>query len=74
MQISEFRIAILDSAVADLNARLERTRWPDQAADAGWDAGTELFYLKDLADYWLHDFDWRVQESRSIGFPNSRLR
>ena len=31
-----FTIKVADAVLADLRARLERVRWPDEAPDAGW--------------------------------------
>ena len=58
-----FTIAIEDSAISDLQARLARTRLPDQLKGSGWEYGTELDYLDSLLDYWQNEFDWRLQES-----------
>ncbi len=49
------------AALDDLRARLRATRWPDTPEDAGWSLGTDLAYLHELVDYWLHDFDWTAQ-------------
>jgi pimeloyl-ACP methyl ester carboxylesterase len=70
MHTSAFRISIPEPAVTDLRERLARTRWPDQLEDTGWDTGTELSYLKSLADYWRDGFDWRAQEARLNRFAH----
>ncbi len=57
-----FRIAIADTDIADLNHRLDQTRWPDQVG-APWVYGTDSAYLRELCQYWRHDFDWRAQEA-----------
>jgi microsomal epoxide hydrolase len=52
-----FAVGIDDEAVADLRDRLERTRWPDQLPDAGWDYGAELEAVRELCAEWRdHDF------------------
>ncbi len=60
--MTPFQIAVPQAVLDDLRTRLERTRWPDQVAGAGWDYGTNLPYLQDLLGYWQHQFDWRAQE------------
>ncbi len=57
-----FKIAVADAVLADLKSRLARTRWPDQIADAGWDYGVPVAYMKELVDYWQTKYDWREQE------------
>lgn len=61
-QIKPFEINIPQSALDDLQERLKRTRWTDEAEGTGWSMGTNLDYMKQLADYWLHQYDWRKHE------------
>jgi pimeloyl-ACP methyl ester carboxylesterase len=69
---STYHIDVSDGAIADLRDRLARTRWPDQPDDAGWQWGTNLEYLKELAEYWQTHFDWRAQERLLNSLPNFR--
>jgi len=62
--ITPFRCEVPDEMLVDLRERLARTRWPDQLADAGWDYGSELGYVRELCDYWRDQFDWRAAEAR----------
>ncbi|HSH75716.1 MAG TPA: epoxide hydrolase, partial [Longimicrobiales bacterium] len=57
-----FVIAVDDSVLTDLHARLERTRLPDQIPGTAWEYGTDRAYLEELLSYWRDDFDWRAQE------------
>jgi pimeloyl-ACP methyl ester carboxylesterase len=59
-----FTLHVADQVLADLRARLERVRWPDEAPAAGWQHGTSLAYMKDLVAYWRERYDWRAQEAR----------
>jgi pimeloyl-ACP methyl ester carboxylesterase len=63
MSIQPFKIAVPQTTLDDLRARLVRTRWPDEADNAGWAYGISLAYLKDVADSWLHHYDWREHEA-----------
>lgn len=62
--LEPFQVAISDAVLADLRLRLERTRWPGEPEGGGWRYGTNLAYLRRLADYWLNEFDWRATEQR----------
>ncbi len=62
MAIEPFRIDIPDADLDDLRRRIGATRWPDEVDGAGWDYGSNLGYMRELADYWLTEFDWREQE------------
>ncbi len=69
MNLRPFRIAVPDADIADLHARLDRTRWPDEVNDDDWGWGTPLPWLRELADHWRHRFDWRAQEARLNALP-----
>lgn len=69
-----FKIAFSDEQLADLKSRLQRTRWPDEPADAAWMFGTNLDYMKSLTDYWLTQYDWRDAEARLNAMPNYKVR
>ena len=72
MSIQSFKIAIPQATLDDLRERLAHTRWPDEVEGAGWDYGTNLGYLKELVDYWQHEFDWRAQEAKLNQFAQFR--
>ncbi|HSD56602.1 MAG TPA: epoxide hydrolase [Methanotrichaceae archaeon] len=63
MTVQPFQINVPEAVLQDLKERLANTRWPDEVVGAGWDYGTNLGYMKELADYWLHRYDWRKQEA-----------
>ena len=72
MRIQPFTITIAQSTLDDLRDRLAHTRWPDEVQGAEWDYGTNLDYLKALAAYWQHEFDWRKQEVKLNQFAQFR--
>jgi pimeloyl-ACP methyl ester carboxylesterase len=63
MTIQPITIAIPQADLDDLRERLARTRWIDAAQDDGWIYGIELGYMRELADYWQHRYDWRAHEA-----------
>ncbi|MDA8109490.1 MAG: alpha/beta fold hydrolase [Betaproteobacteria bacterium] len=64
-----FRLRVPDAALADLKARLSRTRWPDEPPLAAWSTGTSLAYMKELVEHWRERFDWRAQEAKLNALP-----
>jgi Epoxide hydrolase N terminus len=64
-----FTMRVSDEDIADLRARLGRTRFPDQAPDRPWAYGADLEYLRGLVSYWRDRFDWRAQEAKLNAFP-----
>ena len=59
-----FSIKVGEDVLADLRARLDRVRWPDEAPGAGWEQGTDLAYMQHLVRYWRERYDWRTHEAR----------
>ena len=45
------------------------TRWPDELPGVEWSYGTPLQVVKEMADYWLNDFDWRKYEEKFNQYP-----
>jgi hypothetical protein len=65
-----FQLHVSDDVLADLRARLNRARWPDEAPGAAaWQYGTDRAYLQKLVDYWRDGYDWRAQEAKLNAFP-----
>jgi len=71
--VTPFTYHVPDDDIADLRARLARTRLPDQAPDAPWAYGTDLTYLRTLIAYWRDQFDWRAHEARLNAFPQFKV-
>jgi pimeloyl-ACP methyl ester carboxylesterase len=68
LELTPFTIRIPDATLADLRARLDRVRWPDEIPGAGWRYGTDLAYLRQLVVYWRTKYDWRVHEGQLNAF------
>ncbi|MGW6280925.1 epoxide hydrolase family protein [Kribbella sp. NPDC055071] len=64
-----FEVRVEDGVLLDLGERLRRTRFPAPTRAGGWEAGTEVGYLKELVGYWGDGFDWRAQERRLNEWP-----
>ena len=67
-RIDEFTIRVPDSVLEDLRERLARTRWPDaettgDGTGTDWNQGVPLAYARELATYWLDEYDWRAREA-----------
>jgi microsomal epoxide hydrolase len=64
-----FTIDVPQAVLADLRARLDRVRWPDEPPGAGWAYGTDLGYMQALVGHWRERYDWRVHEAALNAFP-----
>src|SRR4029453_3046262 len=67
--IRPFRLAIDESAIADLKTRLAQVRWPDEAPESPWRYGTSVGFMRELVDYWIHTYDWRLTEGALNAWP-----
>jgi pimeloyl-ACP methyl ester carboxylesterase len=67
--IRPFRVHISDAALADLHRRLAATRWPDQETVGDLSQGEQLATMKEIARYWLKDYNWRKAEARLNALP-----
>lgn len=65
--IRPFRIAIADEILDDLQDRLARVRWPDDAPAPGY--GVPTADVRALVDYWRTGYDWRRWESTLNEYP-----
>src|SRR3954470_7637066 len=57
------------AVLEDLRTRLRATRWPDAPEDAGWSAGTDVGYLRELVAHWADGFDWPAREAELNAIP-----
>ena len=70
--VERFTIEVPEPVLADLDERLARTRWPDQLPGTGWTYGADTAYLRELADYWQREYDWREHERALNRFEHYR--
>ena len=68
MSIEPFTLCVPDSDIEDLKRRLDRIRWPDELPDSNWSYGADLATVKEYAEYWRDEFDWRAVEARFNAF------
>ena len=65
LEVEPYPIEIADEAIADLRERLERTRWPEQPPDEGWELGTDLAYARELCEHWRERYEMKRLERLS---------
>jgi len=67
------QLRVEQSAIDDLMARLQRTRWSPEIQNSQWEYGANGAFLKDLLEYWQRSFDWRKQEAAINRYAHFRL-
>ncbi|MBK7131652.1 MAG: epoxide hydrolase [Bacteroidales bacterium] len=68
--IKKIEIQIAQQHLDKLKEKIRNTRWPDEIEGSGWNYGASLYYMKELADFWLNVYDWRKTESEINSYPN----
>lgn len=69
VQIREFTVDLVESALDDLRDRLRRTRYPDAETVPDWSQGVPLDYLRELTGYWANDYDMHRLADRLNAYP-----
>ena len=72
--VQPFRIMVSDADIEDLKDRLAKTRWPDETPGEGWSRGVPVDYLRELAEYWRTQYDWRRHEAKLNEYPQFTTR
>ncbi|KAF5135161.1 putative epoxide hydrolase [Metarhizium anisopliae] len=69
--IKPFKIAVPDSAIAALKAKLAKAAYPDQVDFSDdWAYGAARNDVRRLAKHWEDTFDWRAQEQKLNKLPH----
>lgn len=64
-----FTIAIPDSRLAAIRAKVAAFDWDGFPDAGGWEAGVGKADLQRLVTYWLERYDWRAAEARLNALP-----
>ena len=62
--VTPFQVRISDQALADLQTRLENSRWIQDVFESDWRYGTPPPFVQSLCEHWQNSFDWRSLEAR----------
>jgi pimeloyl-ACP methyl ester carboxylesterase len=67
--IRTFRADVPQEQLDDLRRRIEATRWPTKELVDDRSQGVQLATVKELARYWVTDYDWRKAEAKLNALP-----
>ena len=74
MDINAFEINFSDVEIQNVKTKVASFPWHEMPKDGGWSFGTNIDYMKKLADYWTKEYDWKSQEVRLNQFPNYKTK
>jgi pimeloyl-ACP methyl ester carboxylesterase len=69
-EIRPFQVDVADEALDDLRRRILATRWPEKETVADTSQGVPLALMRELADYWATEYDWRKVEAELKALPH----
>ena len=61
-EITPFTIDTPEEQLTDLRNRINNTRWAEEECVNDWSQGIPLTYVREIADYWANQYDWRKSE------------
>jgi pimeloyl-ACP methyl ester carboxylesterase len=67
--VRPFHVEFPDSAIVDLRRRIGGTKWPERETVPDTTQGVQLATMRELAQYWQADYDWRKVEARLNALP-----
>ncbi len=67
--IRPFRVSFPQQALVDLRRRIAATRWPERETVSDASQGVRLQTMRQLANYWATQHDWRKAEAKLNALP-----
>ncbi|MFI5488434.1 epoxide hydrolase family protein [Micromonospora echinaurantiaca] len=68
--VRPFRVEVPEADLEDLRTRILATRWPEKETVDDQSQGPQLATMKELARYWVEEYDWRKVEARLNSLPH----
>ena len=68
--LNDLQITVSPAQIDDLKTRLQLARFPEAEVVDDWTQGIPLNYVRDVTDYWLHQYDFQRLADRLNAYPN----
>lgn len=65
-----YELDVSEETLDAIREKVSAFPWHEMPDDGGWEYGTNLHYLQEFCDYWVNEFDWRVQQDRINRFSH----
>jgi len=67
--IRPFKVSIPEEALTEMRRRIAATQWPEKETVQDESQGVPLATMRELAQYWSTDYDWRKAEAKLNALP-----
>ena len=67
--IEPITVSVSKTQIADLQQRLQLTRWPESQTVTDWSQGVPLESMKELCEHWMNGYDWNSCEQWLNSLP-----
>ncbi len=72
--IEKFKIDIPQEKISKINDKVKNYPWNLITNLPNWEYGTNLTYLKEICNYWITDFEWKICEKKINSFQNFKTK
>ena len=72
--IEKFKIDIPQEKISKINDKVKNYPWNLIKELPNWEHGTNLTYLKEICNYWVEEFDWKLYEKKINDFQNFKTK
>lgn len=69
-----FIVDVSQATLDHILNRVRETQWPARLDDGQWGYGASYDYMRELADYWVNQYDWRKAEENLNRFPQFKAK
>ncbi len=67
-QVKPFKINVPEDKLISIQQRVADFPWRQIPELEDWEYGSNIDYMRELCDYWINHFDWRVHEAKCNAF------
>src|SRR4051812_15080266 len=68
-EVRPFHVEMPEEQLDDLRRRIGATRWPSKELVPDRSQGVQLAAMRELAAYWIANYDWRKAEAKLNALP-----
>ena len=62
--VKPFKVNISNQTIEDIYIKVKKYPWEKIPNINGWVQGTNFSYIKEIANYWVKEFNWKSMKLR----------